>query len=313
MQPPLLERLRSCRNVLLMGAGGGYDVFCGLPLYHYLKSHGASVHLGSMHFTGPQPDWGRELVEGLIEVLAPEVVPARIGAETCLALWLQSRGESAPVYCFAAAGVQRVLGHYRCLQTHLGIDALVLVDGGTDCLLRGDEPGLGSPGEDVVSLAAAHLLELETRLVVSLGFGLDVHHHVCHAYVLEAAAELTASREFLGLFSLLAGMPECEYFREAVEYASARPEARESIITGSVLAAAQGRFGNHHATARTRGSELFLNPLVSTYWGFEVDGLARRNLYLQQLLNTRERGEVTTLIQRFRGSIQPRPWKQLPI
>lgn len=313
MQPPLLGRLDSCSSVLLMGAGGGYDVFCGLPLAHYLKSRGKKVHLGSLHFTGPRPSWGRELADGLVEVSAPELVPPRIGAETCLAMWLQGRGEAAPVYCFAAAGVQRVLAHYRFLKEHLDLDALVLVDGGTDCLLRGDEPGLGSPGEDVVSLAAAHLLELETRLVASLGFGLDAHHHVCHAYVLEAAAELTASGSFLGAFSLLSGMAEFEYLRQAVEFASSRPEARASIITGSVVAAAQGHFGNHHATPRTQGSELFLNPLMSMYWGFEVDGLARRNLYLERLLETRERGEVTRLIQQFRSSLQPRPWKQLPM
>ena len=70
-----------------------------------------------------------------------------------------------------------------------------------------------APGEDVASLAAAHQLDLPVRLLACLGFGLDAHHHVCHAYVLEAAAELTAARDFLGAFSLLAGMPELQSWR----------------------------------------------------------------------------------------------------
>ena len=43
---------------------------------------------------------------------------------------------------------------YRALIAHHGIDAIVLVDGGTDILMRGDEAGLGTPEEDMLSLAA---------------------------------------------------------------------------------------------------------------------------------------------------------------
>ncbi len=271
------------------------------------------MHLASLNFSVPGPDWGRELREGLVEIHTPDPVPPKIGAETCLALWLASRGEAAPVYCFGAAGVQTLLDHYRFLQAHLELDALVLVDGGTDSLLRGDEPGLGSPGEDVASLAAAHLLELDTKMLVCLGFGLDVHHHVCHAYVLEAAAQLTAGGDFLGAFSLLPEMPEFQFLSDALRYTAGRKEARVSIIVGSVVAAGRGEFGDYHATARTQGSKLFVNPLMSMYWGFNVDALARRCLYLEQMLPTRSRGEVTLAIQNFRRQVTPRPWLPLPM
>ena len=32
MNIPFFEQLASARNVLIAGAGGGFDVFCGLPL-----------------------------------------------------------------------------------------------------------------------------------------------------------------------------------------------------------------------------------------------------------------------------------------
>lgn len=118
--------------------------------------------------------------------------------ELYLSRYFASRGEEVPIYCFSPAGVQAVLEHYRALASRFDLDALVLVDGGTDSLLRGDEPGLGSPGEDMASLGAAHCLELPVRLLMCLGFGIDSHHHVCHHYVLEAAADLTDSEDFLG-------------------------------------------------------------------------------------------------------------------
>ena len=291
MQPALLERLSPCERVLLVGAGGGYDVYCGLPLYHWLKARGKQVHLASLSFRGQ----GLELVD------APGSQP-----EECLSQFLQT-----PVYRFGAGGVQEVLGHYRRLADDLKLDALVLVDGGTDSLLRGDEPGLGSPGEDVASLAAAHLLDLPTRLLACLGFGLDAHHHVCHAYVLEAAADLTASGDFLGAFSLLPSMPEFQLMAEAVDFVTNQPGTRPSIIAGSVVAAGRGQFGDVHVSPRTVGNKLLINPLMAQYWAFEVDGLARRCLYLGRIKDTRSRGEITRAIHEFRAIIQPRPWVDL--
>lgn len=307
-----LKQLQPCRRVLLVGAGGGYDIFCGLPIYHHLKAQGKDVFLASLAFAAPDPSWGTVLQEGLVELRAPQQRPPKIGAETCLALWFASRQDDQSVYCFGADGAQSILAHYRFLKEHLRLDALVLVDGGTDSLMRGDEPGLGSPGEDVASLAAAHQLDLPVRLLACLGFGLDAHHHVCHAYALEAAADLTANGDFLGAFSLLPSMPEFQFLTHAVEFTAQQKEARPSIIASSVVAAGQGKFGDHHGTDRTKGTELMINPLMSMYWCFQVDGLARRCLYLNSIKETRTRGEITLAIQQFRGSFQPRPWRNLP-
>jgi hypothetical protein len=57
---------------------------------------------------------------------------------------------------------------------------VVLVDGGTDILLRGDENALGMPVEDITSLAAVAALSLPIKLVTSLGFGIDTNDGVNH-------------------------------------------------------------------------------------------------------------------------------------
>lgn len=123
--------------------------------------------------------------------------------------------------------------------------------------------------------------------------GLDAHHHVCHAYALEAAAQLTPGGDYLGALSLLPHMAEFQFLAQAVEYTAGQKEARLSIIASSMVAAGQGLFGDVHTTSRTQGSNLMINPLMSMYWCFQVDGLARRCLYLDQIKNTRSRGEIT--------------------
>jgi hypothetical protein len=48
---PLFERVASAERVLIAGAGGGFDVFAGLPLYFALRAAGKQVHLANLSFT----------------------------------------------------------------------------------------------------------------------------------------------------------------------------------------------------------------------------------------------------------------------
>ncbi|MBI3927082.1 MAG: DUF1152 domain-containing protein [Armatimonadetes bacterium] len=309
---PLLERLANCRRILLVGAGGGFDVMTGVPLFHYLQTQGKEVFLGSLSFSDLTSAWHPRQAHSFVEV-RPDT-PARSGyfPERYLSEWYASHGQQVPIYSFKPGGARSTLCVYEELVRHLDLDGLVLVDGGTDSLMRGDEPGLGTPAEDMTSIAAAHMLELPVRLLANLGFGVDAHHGVCHAHVLEAVADLTAQGSFLGAFSLLPGMPEFEAFAQAVEYVCGRMPGRESIVNTSIVAAGRGRFGDHHPTSRTQGSSLFINPLMSMYWCFEVDGVARRCLYLDYLRDTYSRWDVHRAIHNYLYTVTPREWLNIP-
>jgi hypothetical protein len=74
-----------------------------------------------------------------------------------------------------------------------------------------------------------------------------------------------------------------------------------------------GSFGDIHATRRTEGSKLFINPLMALYWSFQLEGVARRNLYLDQIRNTDSAEQVALTIEKFRDSLpSTRPWTTIP-
>ena len=60
-------------------------------------------------------------------------------------------------------------------------------------------------------------------------------------------------------------MPEAKPYREAADFVHARMPYHESIVNTSILSAIDGEFGDFHATPRTQGSELFINPLMALY------------------------------------------------
>jgi hypothetical protein len=313
MQIPFLEALQPCQRVLIAGAGGGFDVVAGLPLYEYLAAQGKQVWLASLSFSELPKAGGRKLGTYILEVDSHSGGDEDYFPERFLSQWFLEGGEQVPVYSYKAAGPMVMLEIFQDLVRELKLDTLVLVDGGTDILMRGDEPSMGTPMEDMCSLAAADMLDLRHKFVVSLGFGVDVFHEVCHHYVLEAIADLTRHGEYLGAISLTPDMPEFQAMEQAVDFICRRTPGKESIVMTSVVAAGQGKFGDFHPTERTSDSKLFLNPLMSMYFCFQLSGLARRCLVLDWLKDKYGRWEVHRGICNFLSTITPRDWKRLPL
>ncbi|MGF1580993.1 MAG: DUF1152 domain-containing protein [Gemmataceae bacterium] len=313
LQLPIWTELESSKRVLVAGAGGGYDVFCGLPLYFALRQAGKEVWLANLSFSDIGSASGKRPTQALRVVTSDSLGAHSYFPECYLSQWFCERGEEVPVYCFAREGVKPLLQSYQHIaQTHQ-LDTVVLVDGGTDSLMRGDEAGLGTPHEDIVSIAAVDELEVANKYLVCLGFGIDAFHGVSHYDYLEGVADLIQTGGYLGTFSLLQEMPEAQRYREACEYVFECMSHRVSIVSSSILSALEGRFGNYHATRRTRGTELFINPLMSLYWTFRLDHVANRIKYLDPVKQTWTFTEVDDVIAHYRMHCQPRSRKQIPL
>jgi hypothetical protein len=300
LQLPFFDELETARTVLLAGAGGGFDVFSGLPLYFGLRAAGKQVYLANLSFSCLEAATGRQLAPAALEVTADSRVTADYFPEYHLCRWFRSQGEDVPVYCLDRTGFRPLLEGYRAVVNHLQADTVVLVDGGTDSLMRGDEAGLGTPEEDLCSIAAVDELELARKYLVCLGFGVDAFHGVCHAHALEAVAELTQQGAFLGALSLTREMPDVRKYMEAAQaVCEAMPDC-PSIVCASIRSALEGHYGDHHRTARTRGSTLWINPLMTMYWCFALEPVARRVLFLDEIKRTETAWDVIEAIDSFR-------------
>lgn len=304
--------IENSQCILVAGAGGGFDVYAGLPIYERLRLLGKKVFLANLSFVPLATTNAQALTRALYAV-----EPATTGhdvyfPERTLAQFLSQRGESVTVYAFEKLGVAPVREGYAHLVQSLGVDAIVLVDGGTDILLRGDEAGLGTPSEDMTSLAAVAAMNVPTRVVACIGFGIDAYHGVCHANWLENVSALTAEGAFLGATALLERMPEVRLYLDAVNAAEMQPLKQPSIVNGSIVSAIEGHFGDYHRGPRTQSSKLFINPLMSLLWAFDLAAVARRNLYLERLAETETSWDVHLAIEYFRETVRCRPRAAIP-
>jgi hypothetical protein len=277
---PIFDRVANCKNILIAGMGGGFDIFCGLPIYFELKQRGLNVHLANYSFS--YLDFfkeGIQLTESLYGVGAGRKLVTPYFPERYLAQWFhEKRGEEVTIWTFQKLGVRPLSKNYRVLVDHLGIDCIILIDGGVDSLMHGDESGVGTIVEDTISLVAVgELQNVPVKLSVCVGMGAE--QDISYPQVFENIAELAGVGAFLGSCSLTKNFPSYQAYEEAVLFVQGQAYQDPSVINSSIISAVQGKHGNYHLTPKTKNSFLSISPLMAIYWFFELSAVAERNMF----------------------------------
>lgn len=316
MLPSLIHnQFKHDSRVLVAGAGGGYDVVCGLPLSFALETAGCQVHLASFSST-PLNDIAEAVqhTETLWEVTADSVRPSYF-PEGWLVRWFRERqGRELSLWCFGASGVGPYHESYQFLVERLGIDTILVTDGGVDSLLRGDEYSLASPLEDALTLAAVSLLDGPKKLLAATAFGAERLDNISHAQVLARIATLTATNALLGVSTLLPSSAEGQAFTNAAEYILSHQQGmHQSVVISSLLSALRGDFGDQTVNRYTQNTPPWVSPLMCLYWFFDLQEVARQNLYLSRLLTTQTFPDAAERLHEFMKTRTKRGWESIPI
>jgi hypothetical protein len=311
LEPTFIRQLKTCKSVLLVGAGGGFDIFAGLPLFFALRNSGVQVHLANLSFSFRHGEVsGKSIGKNCVEVTPRSRGNEYFFPEGYLAQWLSRKRIEQPVYCIRLSPIKDLAECYEDLRKLLQFDMMVLVDGGVDSLMRGDESRIGTPLEDMMSLAAAMQVDVPKQLLC-LGFGAETD--LCHLYALETLSHLIKENAFLGGVMLTADMPEVKNFVEATEFVFFEMRGYESVICSSIMSALEGHFGDYHRTRRTIGTELWINPLMLLYLAFDVAKVTENVLYFHDLNCCETIEQVRKAIQSFREKTEIRKQPGFPL
>src|SRR5215211_5189090 len=240
---PILNQLSDCKSLLIAGMGGGFDIFCGLPIYFELKKHGINAHLANFSFSDIENvEFGIRLTKTLVGVGPKAGRPFPYFPEFHLANWFkEKRNEDLTIWCFHKTGAVPLTENYRILAEHLSLDGILLVDGGVDSLVRGDEAELGTAIEDLTSLYAVNQLSnVPTRLLACIGLGAE--QNLTYAHIFENIAFLTKAGGFLGACSLTPQMESYQAYDEAVTYVQSNEFQDPSVINSSIVSAVRGNY-----------------------------------------------------------------------
>jgi hypothetical protein len=284
---PILTQLSRCKNLLIAGMGGGFDVFCGLPIYFELKKHGVNAHLANFSFSDIENvDFGTRLTKTLVGVTPKAGRLFPYFPEFHLANWFkEKRNDDVTIWCFHKTGALPLTENYKILAEHLALDGILLVDGGVDSLIRGDEAELGTAIEDLTSLYAVNQLsDIKNHWLACIGFGAE--QNLTHAHIFENIASLTKAGGFLGACSLTPQMESYQAYDEAVMFVQDNEFQDSSVINSSIVSAVRGNYGDYHLTEKTKRGHLWISPLMSIYWFFDFDCVVKQNMLLPEIAGT---------------------------
>ncbi|MFT4705081.1 MAG: hypothetical protein ACI81R_002789 [Bradymonadia bacterium] len=98
--PAVFDRLPPGSTLLLAGCGGGYDIYCGIPLYLALVRRGHTVHLANLTFADNRIPGVERLTPSLTKVTHESTPKGEYHPEVHLAVWLHERQLCSDVYSF---------------------------------------------------------------------------------------------------------------------------------------------------------------------------------------------------------------------
>jgi len=312
LQPKIWQQLEVCESILLSGCGGGYDVYQALPLYFTLRAMGKKVSLANLTFsnTSALTNVNRPIV-GLHEITGSTGFSGDYCPEAHLVHYLKNRHAiQETIHTIDNEGYAVVANAYQYLADSLHLDAILLVDGGSDSLMAGDEENLATIEEDHTSIIAVHDVcrDMKLRSLVVLGLGVDRHHGCSDAASMRAVAELTKAGGLLGMQMLQPDMIPVQHYKEAVNYANAHCRDGHNGVGAFTVASIEGRYGNYHSNQDTPNSSLYINPMMGMMWFFEIAHVQERWLtgLRKTFRATRSRSDVVTAVKSFRAKLKER-------
>lgn len=317
---PFLDKLSDSKNILIAGIGGGFDVFCGLPIYFTLKEMDKTVHLANYSFSSLEIvshycntiTLEEQLLEGATAGI-PSSLQLGYYPEGYLSQWFQKEyKQDVPVWMFAKVGPVMLTPLYQQLVDHLEIDAMILLDGGVDSLMIGDEAGAGTFLEDTISMISIEALDVPVKILACLGFGAELE--VAHHNALANMATLTQQGAFLGACALTQDMPVYQLYEDACRYVWEQPSHYKSHINMRVVSAVTGEFDNHHIYDDYVPRPVYVSPMMSLYWCFDADAVIKRSLVANHIRHTKTIEEAFQASIEFRKMMQDkaRPHKPIP-
>jgi hypothetical protein len=204
---------------------------------------------------------------------------------------------------------------YHYLQEGLGLNAVVVLDGGVDGLFIGNEHDLGTPSMDAISILSAAELKNCLGIFAFTAFGTEgTAYSVRHSDALLRMAELIRSGRFLGTTAAAPGSPTGEQFRRAVKTIyDATEDIWHSNMVSSVIAAMQGAFGETAVTVKTQTDRIWVSALTLLYWFFDLEAVAQAKPYRHEVLDTESVGDVHAAIERARERLGVLERAHIPI
>ncbi|MCS7125926.1 MAG: DUF1152 domain-containing protein [Aigarchaeota archaeon] len=204
----LFSYLAKCRKAIVLGIGGGGDIFATIPTRNFLKKLGLEVYVGCVAWerfvVDPKP--GPRSLEELENIIKVSETVCIGGPNTVTndgiklqASHLSEKLNEEVVLVDITKGVANTSRGLDEALSRLNVDLLIGVDGGGDVLARGVEKNLRSPLCDSIMLASLYNMKKENFLGV---FGVGCDGELSIEEILIYISDIASHDGYLGAYGM---------------------------------------------------------------------------------------------------------------
>lgn len=296
---PILEELKDKQNILIIGIGGGFDVYCGLPIMYELLKLNKNIILANYSFTNfmestiktDSININPNLIENKSSIKIPHYNP-----EIYLKEGLKNIYDiDQTIYSIKREGYKTTLKQMEFIVNKHDIDCIIAIDGGVDSIFHGDEEGCGTILEDSITLSCLREIKLD-KYLVCIGLGTEIEEKLCNYTAFEIISEKFKDESILGTCSLTKSMESFHFFKTLCEYCWNIPNHKKSHISSRIIPAVEGDFGG----------DVFYNFLMGLYFFFKLDNVVEKNTLIEQLKLTTNFGECMLIAKNRKINIKSR-------
>ena len=270
------ERLDQSKNILLVGASGGFDVLSCLPLYYKLKSEEKEITM--VNFT-------RVNVSELNEATEPQVllkdrlfmVGSNIKAGLqhypagMTSLWFeQTYDEQVPFYLIAKQSIPQMTECYHKIIEKTKADTIIFCGFGMRSIMIGDEQGCGDMLFSTMNMSAIKNIENVQKLLMTIGLETTVRHKVSYNSVLDNIALHTQWGSYLGLSCLRANDTSFQYMKHCYDFIASKEYHERDVLAELILLGITGRVGQLDSGDK-------VTPLMTHVHCFDLQSVANAN------------------------------------
>jgi len=322
------------KNILILGCGGGYDIFTGLPIYFNLRSNNNSnkeskrdIKLASFSFT--KYDLLKQFpheVENLYEVDALNPYDNTYFPE----YELSSRINKS---VYAISTDTDLVKYEEALITIVkinNIDTVIAVDGGCDSVLFGVEEDLATPVEDMMTVYLVNKFKkegtIENAYLTCLGTNVELINHQDFIKNMEKIKENNGLVDSINLKNIYEkSESESESKSESKSESNSQINkddvnryinlfkscnTNNSIINSSIVASIEGHHGRYENPSLKNRISLkenfpFLNEQTPILWIFDLEIVAKNIIYLDQLDTLKDMDDIDAFTIYMNNVIHP--------
>ena len=158
---PQFQNLSFEDGILLAGCGGGYDCFVSLPLYFNLRAKYKNVYISNLSFTASKHlEKFKKIGKCCYEINHSKyrAITYEKHERNYFPEYELSRELAESIYAFHVESLNHYKSSLEDLVSLLNIKTIIVCDGGCDSIIKGTEKILGTPVEDMMTIAAVNEL-----------------------------------------------------------------------------------------------------------------------------------------------------------